>query len=118
MGERAKGKKPTVRGKLSPPGGDGSREEPFSRGSPGGGASPAVAPSNVHVPHVGGRAGQAGLLVLLVRGLGVQVLLLGLAQAGLQQGFDLLLAGPQAVLGGVGTGSSGGGPRRALPQTL
>lgn len=57
-------------------------------------------PSNVHIPHVGGRAGQVQLLLLflLLGGLGVQVLLLGLAQARLQQGFDLLLAGPKAVL--------------------
>lgn len=45
--------------------------------------SPAWAPSNVHVPHVDGRAGQVQLLLLLLLlgRLGVQVLLLGLAQA-------------------------------------
>lgn len=79
------------------------------------------APSNVHVPHVGGRAGQVQLflLFLLLGSLGVQVLLLGLAQAGLQQGLDLLLAGPEAVLvrQGVGAQKEDGG-RAASPPTL
>jgi hypothetical protein len=58
--------------------------------------------SDVHVPHVGGCAGQVGFLflfLLLLCGLGVQVLL-GLAQARLEQGFYLFLAGPEAVLRG------------------
>lgn len=69
------------------------------------------APSNVHVPHVSGRAGQVQLFLLffLLGSLGVQVLLLGLAQARLQQGFDLLLAGPEAVLVRQGVGGSEGG---------
>ena len=71
------------------------------RGPGRGGPSLATVPSDVHVTHVGGRAGQVHLLLLLflLRGFGVQVLLLGLAQAGLQEGFDLLLAGAEAVLG-------------------
>lgn len=63
-------------------------------------------PSDVHVSHIRGRAGQVGLLyhlLFLLGHLGVQVLLC-VAQAGLQQGFDLLLAGPEAVLGGRGAG--------------
>ena len=99
-GDRAEGNA-SGEGRASPPGVAGpERLRLGSAGRP----LPGCGASNVHVANIGGRAGQVHLLLflLLLRGLGVQGLLLGLAQAGFQKGFDLLLAGAEAVLGKTG----------------